>query len=256
MGKNKKIQVLILASIFIFFASTILFFGFSYRKKIEKGLLPQIILEKNSVKFYQFIKENQKYLTHPELIQSAPKELTKTTYNLFCEYFSSYLVAFPKNPITGIREVICHLSWDKEKNILGTGIACKDINLISSLNSGDYFVLGVSLNDLLERRNANYNKNITYNFCGLITPFIQDPILRTVEKNKIIKNFSEGVLVCQENLDLNQPQAFIFSGIAPSQKFQIKIYLLTKENLDKIKENDQFSEITKILDKSLMLWSK
>jgi len=261
MNKKIKNKIIFLSFIFFGFSSLILILGFSYKNKIEKGFIQVKEMQKNLRELGEFIKENQKYLIEgntsgqisPQISEEKNK-LAQKGYDLFLNYFSSYILAFPKNQKTMAREVICILSRGGADKIFGLGVSCYEFTSFNILKEGDYFIFGISLNDLLERWNKNYNKNEKYSFCGIIKPLVEDPIMSNVKEQGLIRHFEQGKIICQLELLMNQPQNFLITGIV-KKDISIKIFLVSKDSLDRIKTTISFEEFENILNKNLLLWS-
>jgi len=261
INKNLKQRIIFLSFIFISFSSLIFIFGFSYKKKIEEGFIQIKEMERNLMELNEFIKENQKYLINNKNLDQVPskglEERTKVAqkgYDLFLDYFSSYLLAFPKNQKTMIREVICILSKEGANKIFGLGISCYEFISFDSFKEGDYFIFGLSLNDLLERWNKNYNKNEKYSFCGIIKPLVEDPVMSNIKEQRLTRDFEKGKVICQLELLMNQHRTFFITGIV-KKDISIKIFLISKDFLDKIKKVNSLEEAEDILNKNLLLWS-
>ncbi|MGE4554938.1 MAG: hypothetical protein AB7D02_02330 [Candidatus Paceibacterota bacterium] len=262
MKKRIRIQIIALSTVLAVFIGLVLFFGISYKKKVEEGLLQAQEISKKLIEFKEFIKENQKYISESadNLVLSEHdlnerNKIAQRGYDLFLSYFSFYLLAFPKNQLTGVREAICVLSQEGANKIYGTGINCYQMPTLSFVKEGDYLMVGISLNDLLERWSPDYNKNEKYSFCVLVTPFIEDPVMERVENKLLIKNFNEGKVICQTEVLMNQPQTFLVSGMM-KKGLSLDLFLVNQTTLEEIKKIDSFEKAQEILNKNLLLWSK
>jgi|GEM_PF-2687210 len=257
--KVKK-QIILYSGILLLFVCLIIFFAVRYRQSVESGLIAERLMEENISQISDFVLENKEYIFDSEARQELPPEQRRTiqdkAQNLFFDYLSSFIFAFPKDQEDGIREIYCYLSSEsKAKSPFDLNFACENLEE-ASFKTNDYFIISIALNDVMEK--LNYSKEAVYNFCGLVEPLIEEPVFKEGFKGDFfVKNFNEGRLICLEGVNLNFPRAFVFSGIVPlEEKMKLSIYLVNNESLEKIKIENQFSNLLLALDKNNLIWSK
>jgi len=78
--------------------------------------------------------------------------------------------------------------------------------------------------------------------------------MSNVKEQGLIRHFEQGKIICQLELLMNQPQNFLITGIV-KKDISIKIFLVSKDSLDRIKTTISFEEFENILNKNLLLWS-